>query len=44
MQMPQMAKNVFIAGFIALRTVAVKPHSQWKLVAFSEPDWCVSFY
>jgi hypothetical protein len=28
MQMPQMAKNVFIGGFIALPGVAVKSHQQ----------------
>jgi hypothetical protein len=44
MQMPQMAKDVFIAGFIALPTVAVKPHSRRKDVAFSEPSRSVSFY
>jgi hypothetical protein len=34
----------FHAGFIALPTVAVKPHSQSKDVAFSEPSRSVSFY
>jgi hypothetical protein len=44
MQMPQMAKDVFIAGFIALPPVAVKPQIKMKTVAFSEPERFVSFY
>ncbi|MBZ9795860.1 hypothetical protein [Mesorhizobium sp. ES1-4] len=45
MQMPQMAKNVFMGGFIALTSVAVKsliPGKTSRKLANTSPDHAAS--
>jgi hypothetical protein len=44
MQMPQMAKGVFMASFIAFRVIAVKSQLRSRHVAFRPPNGSVRVY